>query len=62
MKKYLLALGCAWTLPLVSFGQRAPRAVLQDFPLSAVQLLDSPFRAAQQTDKAYLLALDPTAC
>lgn len=59
MKKYLLALGCACTLPLASFGQRAPRAVLQDFPLSAVQLLDSPFRAAQQTDKAYLLALDP---
>ena len=29
------------------------------FPLSAVQLLDGPFRQAMETDRAYLLRLDP---
>ena len=29
------------------------------FPLGDVRLLDSPFRQAQETDKAYLLRLDP---
>jgi hypothetical protein len=46
-------------LPGVGFGQPRPTAPLQEFPLSAVQLLDSPFRAAQQTDKAYIMALAP---
>ncbi|MDT0269692.1 glycoside hydrolase family 127 protein [Streptomyces sp. DSM 44915] len=32
---------------------------MRAFPLSAVRLLDSPFRRAQQADLAYLLALDP---
>jgi len=49
----------AGTLPLTSLAQRRPLPPLEAFPLSAVQLLDSPFLAAQQTDKAYLLALDP---
>lgn len=31
----------------------------QEFPLSAVKLLDGPFRRAMETDKAYLLRLDP---
>jgi uncharacterized protein len=30
-----------------------------EFPLSAVKLLDSPFRRAMETDKAYLLRLEP---
>ncbi len=30
----------------------------QEFPLSAVRLLDGPFRHAMETDKAYLLRLD----
>ena len=47
------------TLPVVGFGQQRPTAPLQEFPLSAVKLLDSPFLAAQQTDKAYIMALDP---
>jgi hypothetical protein len=45
-------------LPGVGFSQPRPTAPLQEFPLSAVQLLDSPFRAAQQTDKAYIMAPD----
>jgi DUF1680 family protein len=56
MKQRFLLLWCACVLPLAGFGQQA---TLQSFPLSAVQLLDSPFRVAQQTDKTYLLALDP---
>lgn len=32
---------------------------LQVFPLSSVQVLESPFRQAQQTDLKYMLALDP---
>ena len=31
----------------------------EEFSLSAVKLLDSPFRRAMETDKAYLLRLDP---
>jgi hypothetical protein len=46
-------------LPGVGFSQPRPTAPLQEFLLSAVQLLDSPFLAAQQTDKAYIMALDP---
>ncbi len=29
------------------------------FPLSSVSLLDGPFKRAQETDRAYLLSLDP---
>ena len=49
----------AVALPLAGRAQPRPLPPLQAFPLAAVQLLDSPFLAAQQTDKAYLLALDP---
>ncbi len=31
----------------------------EDFPLSSVRLLDSPFRRAMETDRAYLLRLEP---
>lgn len=58
MRNCLAFLLCACTLPLASLGQRQP-VPLASFPLSAVQLLDSPFLAAQQTDKTYLLALNP---
>jgi DUF1680 family protein len=37
------------------FAQEAP---LKSFPLSAVRLLESPFKEAQQTDLHYILALD----
>ncbi|MBW3128153.1 glycoside hydrolase family 127 protein [Hymenobacter profundi] len=52
--RFLLLSACL--LPLLGHGQST---VLQSFPLSAVQLMDSPFQQAQQTDKAYILALDP---
>jgi DUF1680 family protein len=38
------------------FGQSAK---LEPFPLSSVSLLESPFKAAQQTDLKYILSLDP---
>lgn len=37
------------------FGQSAK---LEPFPLSSVRLLESPFKAAQQTDLKYILSLD----
>jgi uncharacterized protein len=37
----------------------AQAQVLKSFPLSSVRLLESPFYQAQQTDMAYILALDP---
>jgi DUF1680 family protein len=42
-------------LSITCFAQ--PR--LSAFPLSSVQLLNSPFKAAQQTDLQYMLQLDP---
>ena len=33
--------------------------VAQEFPFSVVRLLDGPFRRAMETDKAYLLRLEP---
>ncbi|SNC61237.1 hypothetical protein SAMN06265337_0423 [Hymenobacter gelipurpurascens] len=46
----------AWLVPGIVLGQSKP---LETFPVSAVQLLASPFQVAQQTDKAYILALNP---
>ncbi|QCR23577.1 glycoside hydrolase family 127 protein [Pontibacter sp. SGAir0037] len=43
-------------LPFASIGQEIQ---FKSFPLSAVSLLESPFKKAQQTDMAYMLALDP---
>jgi len=56
MKNRLLPLVFTWLVPAISFGQTA---TLQSFPVSAVHLLESPFQQAQQTDKAYMLALNP---
>jgi len=58
MKIYLFLLLGICAGPLAGFAQRSVTP-LQAFPLAAVQLLDSPFLAAQQTDKTYLLTLDP---
>lgn len=44
-------------LSLPAAGLPAQKADL--FPLAAVRLDDSPFKEAQQTDRAYLLRLDP---
>lgn len=53
--KHFLFVG-ALLLPILGSSQAAP---VQSFPLSSVALLDSPFREAQQTDRAYVMALDP---
>jgi hypothetical protein len=37
----------------------APSIKALEFPLSDIRLLDGPFRHAMETDKAYLLRLDP---
>lgn len=42
-------------LSIASFSQ----AKLSAFPLSSVQLLNSPFKEAEQTDLQYMLQLDP---
>ncbi len=55
------------TQDLMPDGRTAPRAAAgsgmalraREFPLSAVKLLDGPFRQAMETDKAYLLRLEP---
>lgn len=44
------------TLPALACGQAVK---LQSFPVADVRLLASPFQEAQQTDLAYLLALNP---
>ncbi|MBC6610013.1 glycoside hydrolase family 127 protein [Hymenobacter sp. BT507] len=51
-RRFLLLSTCL--LPLLTHAQTT---ALQSFPVSAVHLLDSPFQQAQQTDKAYMLAL-----
>ena len=38
---------------------QAQTGKMQSFPLSTVRLLDGPFLQAQQTDKKYMLAMDP---
>jgi len=40
-------------------GRTAVRLQAQEFPLSAVRLLDGPFRRAMEIDQAYLLRLEP---
>ena len=54
--KEKLLLLAFWLVPVLVSGQGAR---LLSFPVSTVRLLDSPFRVAQQTDMAYVLALDP---
>ena len=54
--KEKLLLLAIWLVSVLVSGQGAR---LLSFPVSTVRLLDSPFRVAQQTDMAYVLALDP---
>ncbi|MBF4472955.1 glycoside hydrolase family 127 protein [Flavobacterium sp. HJJ] len=54
MKKTLW-IGLILVSASVVYGQSAK---LESFPLSSVRLLDSPFKAAQQTDLKYILSLD----
>ena len=56
MNKEKFLLLAIWLAPALSSGQSVK---LQSFPVSAVRLLDSPFREAQQTDQAYMLSLNP---
>ncbi|TDH28681.1 glycosyl hydrolase [Segetibacter sp. 3557_3] len=56
MKCILLALTILLAVPFGGFTQTGQ---VKMFPLSAVRLLNSPFRQAQQTDLKYILALNP---
>ncbi|PJJ09925.1 hypothetical protein CLU83_3307 [Flavobacterium sp. 1] len=53
--KKTLWLGLILVSAVAVYGQSAK---LESFPLSSVRLLDSPFKAAQQTDLKYILSLD----
>lgn len=58
-----LVLGVLSVLSLAVYAQK-PVGVkginsLSSFPLSSVRLLESPFLKAQQTDRKYMLSLDP---
>nr|WP_315258341.1 glycoside hydrolase family 127 protein [uncultured Flavobacterium sp.] len=53
--KKSLWLGLILVSTVTVYGQSAK---LESFPLSSVRLLDSPFKAAQQTDLKYILSLD----
>lgn len=55
MKYILSVIIIGLFVPVYSWGQSA---VLETFPLSAVQLSESPFSKAQQDDDAYILSLD----
>lgn len=44
---------------IASFGTAFGQTSLQPFNLTAVRLLDGPFKQAQETDKKYMLSLDP---
>jgi uncharacterized protein len=57
----LLTLFLCFAAAAISSAAEVPNAVplrAEEFPLSAVKLLDSPFRRAMETDKAYLLRLN----
>jgi DUF1680 family protein len=53
--KKSLCLGLVLVSTATVFGQSSQ---LQPFPLSSVRLLESPFKAAQETDMKYILSLD----
>ncbi|TRX01870.1 glycoside hydrolase family 127 protein [Flavobacterium gawalongense] len=50
-----IRLGLVLVSTAAVYGQSAQ---LQSFPLSSVRLLESPFKAAQETDMKYILSLD----
>ncbi|RDV13010.1 glycosyl hydrolase [Pontibacter diazotrophicus] len=56
MKMRFLSYILLFLVPVVGYSQTSQ---LKSFPLSSVTLLESPFKQAQQTDMAYILALDP---
>lgn len=56
MKSITVSIVLSMGITITGFAQ-AP--ALQAFPLSSVRLLDGPFKEAQQTDKRYMLSLDP---
>lgn len=52
-------IACA-TLMISSQAEiRPPKMAAMPFPLTAVRLLESPFRMAQEADRKYILSLDP---
>jgi len=57
MRKRLCTIGLLLLSATYSFSQSTPP--LQSFPLANIQLAESPFQAAQQTDLAYILTLSP---
>src|SRR5687768_7459614 len=56
MKTVLIVLVFVLRCSLPVFAQQAQ---VKSFPLAAVDLSDSPFKEAQQTDLQYILSLDP---
>ena len=56
MKNSLLGIFILLLLPAVGVAQSGQ---LQSFPLSAVRLLDGPFKQAQEVDMQYILELEP---
>ena len=56
MRVSLLGLVILLLAPAVGVGQAQQ---LESFPLSSVQLLEGPFKQAQETDLNYILALEP---
>ena len=56
--KPLLSVFISFTISMTTTtAQTQPK--VEYFRLQDVQLLDSPFKQAQETDKAYILALEP---
>lgn len=55
MKNIIVSIVLLLGVSLTGFARQS----LKTFPLSAVRLLDGPFKEAQQTDKHYMLSLDP---
>lgn len=56
MKSLLLSVTILFTFSFTAFAQKAE---LQNFPLSLVRLLNSPFKQAQESDLKYMMSLDP---
>lgn len=56
MKNIFLYFIILYGVPTLAFTQTGP---LKLFPLSSVRLLESPFKQAQETDRKYMLALNP---
>ncbi|NII28451.1 glycosyl hydrolase [Pseudoflavitalea sp. X16] len=55
MKNIIVSIVLLLSISLAGFARQS----LKTFPLNAVRLLDGPFKEAQQTDKRYMLSLDP---